>query len=81
MSFLWGMILLLLLVLWALSIYDIVRRRLGGKRTVAWILIVVILPVIGTILYWAVRPSEPGDAEHTYEADRSRREDAQRRVF
>jgi hypothetical protein len=81
MSFLWGVILLLLLVLWALSIYDIVRRHLGGKRTVAWILIVVILPVIGTILYWAMRPPEPGDARHTYEADRSRREDAKRRVL
>jgi hypothetical protein len=81
MSFLWGVVALLLLIVWALSVYDIVRRRLGGKRTVAWILIVVILPVIGSILYWWLRKPEPGDAQHKYEADRSRREEAQRRVF
>ena len=81
MTFLGGMIVVLLLVLWAVSIYDIVRHRLGRKRTVAWILIVVILPVIGTIFYWAMRPPDPGDARHTYDAERSRREDAQRRVF
>jgi hypothetical protein len=81
MSFLWGVVALLLLIVWALSIYDIVRRRLGGKRTAAWILIVVILPVVGSILYWAMRGPEPGDAQHTYEAERSRREEAKRRVF
>ena len=81
MSFLWGVISVVLLIVWALSIYDIVRRHLGGKRTVAWILIVVVLPVIGSILYWAMRKPEPGDAQHNYEADRSRREEAQRRVF
>jgi len=81
MSFFWGVIAVLLLIVWALSIYDIVRRRLGTKRTAAWVLIVVILPVVGSILYWAMRKPEPGDAQHKYEADRSRREEAERRVF
>ena len=81
MSLLWGAIAVVLLIVWVLSIYDIVRRHLGAKRTAAWILIVVILPVVGSILYWAMRGPEPGDAQHTYEADSSRREDAKRRVL
>jgi len=28
-----------------------------------------------------MRKPEPGDAQHKYEADRSRREEAERRVF
>ena len=81
MSLVWGAIALALLIVWAISIYDIVRRPLGRKRTAAWILIVVILPVVGSIAYWATRKPEPGEAEHKFEADRSRREEAERRVF
>jgi len=81
MSFFWGVIAVALLIVWALSLYDIVRRHLGAKRTAAWILIVVILPVVGSIFYWVMRKPEPGDAQHKYEADRSRREEAERRVF
>jgi hypothetical protein len=81
MSLIWGAIGLALVIVWAITIYDIVRRRLGAKRTAAWILIVVILPVVGSIFYWVMRKPEPGEAEHAYEAERSRREDAQRRVF
>lgn len=81
MGFLWAVLALALLIVWALSISDIVRRRLGAKRTAAWILIVVILPVLGSILYWFMRKPEPGDAQRKYDADRSRREEAERRVF
>jgi hypothetical protein len=81
MSLLWWIIGVALLIVWALSIFDIVRRHLGAKRTAAWILIVIILPIVGSIVYWMMRKPEPGDAEHTYEAQQSRREDAKRRAF
>jgi hypothetical protein len=81
MSLIYGAITLALLLVWAISIYDIVRRHLGMKRTAAWILIVVLLPVAGSIVYWVMRKPEPGEAQRKFEADRSRREDAGRRVF
>ena len=81
MSLVWGAIGLALLAVWAISIYDIVRRHLGWKRTTAWILIVVILPVVGSIFYWAMRKPEPDEAQHAYDAERSRREEAERRVY
>lgn len=48
------------IVAWIVAIVDMVRRRaaLSRGQLAAWILIVVILPVLGTILYFAVgRPA------------------------
>ena len=41
-------------VAWIVAIVDMVRRRasLSRGQLAAWFLIVIILPVIGTILYW-----------------------------
>lgn len=56
----WVFILIPLLIVYALGIVDIVRRdNLERSAKAGWILIVVLLPVIGTIVYWAMRkPSE-----------------------
>jgi hypothetical protein len=42
-------------VAWLVAIVDMVRRRseLESRQLMAWILIVIILPVVGTILYFA----------------------------
>jgi hypothetical protein len=41
-------------VAWIVAIVDMVRRRgsLSRGQLAAWVLIVIILPVLGTILYW-----------------------------
>jgi hypothetical protein len=56
----WVFILIPLLIVYVLGIADIVRREnLDRSRKAGWILIVVLLPVIGTIVYWIMRkPSE-----------------------
>jgi hypothetical protein len=43
-------------IAWIVAVVDMIRRRrsLSRGQLVAWILIVVILPVVGTILYFAV---------------------------
>jgi uncharacterized membrane protein YoaK (UPF0700 family) len=43
-------------VAWIVAIVDMIRRRaeLSSVQLVAWILIVIILPVLGTILYFVV---------------------------
>ena len=49
------------IVAWVVALVDIIRSRarFSGSQLAAWTLIVVILPVIGTILYFVVgrRPS------------------------
>ena len=54
MSLLWG------------TIADLVRRHLGTKRTVAWLLIVLILPLLGAGLYWVLRGPEAEPAGGTH---------------
>jgi Phospholipase_D-nuclease N-terminal len=55
----WVFILIPLLVVWAIAIVDIVRRPLSTVQTAAWILVVIVLPVIGTLIYFLVRkPTE-----------------------
>jgi hypothetical protein len=43
-------------VAWIVALVDILRRRaaFSGGQFAAWILIVIILPVLGTILYFVV---------------------------
>lgn len=53
---LWTLLALVAVVAWVVALVDIVRRRheLESKQLVAWILLVVILPVVGTVLYFAL---------------------------
>jgi hypothetical protein len=58
----WVFILIPLIVVWLCGIVDIVRRdNLDRSAKAGWILIVVLLPVIGTIVYFAMR--KPSDKE------------------
>ena len=60
LTLLWIIIAVAVLVAWLLGIVDIFRRHLDAKHTVAWLLLVLILPILGTILYWVLRPPDPG---------------------
>jgi hypothetical protein len=68
-----------LLIVWAITIFDIVRRHLGAKQTAGWLLLVVIVPFVGAIVYWATRNPEPGEAEYFAAAERQARYEAQHR--
>ena len=60
-----GILIVLILIAWALGLVDVIFRRpdLTGTQRFAWILLVVILPIIGTVLYFALRPTLPDEAE------------------
>jgi hypothetical protein len=77
-TIIWATIGIALVIVWVISVVDIIRRHLGAKQTSAWLLIVVLLPFVGAVAYWVMREPEPGDAEHIAAADRDRREHAQR---
>ena len=63
MDFFWAVIALLVAIIWVISIVDIMGRGMGGKRTAAWLLIVVLLPFIGSLIYWLRREPKPDEAE------------------
>jgi hypothetical protein len=46
-------------VVWILGVVDILRRGLPTGQTVLWILIVILLPIVGTLAYFTLRkPTE-----------------------
>jgi Phospholipase_D-nuclease N-terminal len=64
----WVFILLPLLVIWAVGLIDIFRRDLPRGTTAAWVLIVVLLPVIGTITYFVMRKPTEKEIEQARQA-------------
>jgi hypothetical protein len=72
MAWFWWLFGVLIVMLWVFTIVDIIRRRhsRSGGQTAAWILLVLIIPVVGTIIYFLVNgaagPSAPrdGDLDH-----------------
>jgi phospholipase D-like protein len=56
MYWLWSLLGVAALIAWLVAIVDLIRRRAVLSRTQlsAWILIVIILPFLGTILYFSV---------------------------
>ena len=67
MSWFWWLLIVVVAVVWILSVIDIIRRRHERTKasTFAWVLIVLIFPVLGTLLYLLINgtaSSRIGDA-------------------
>jgi Phospholipase_D-nuclease N-terminal len=51
-----------LLIIWLLALVDIIRRAdLGIGSKVLWALLALVLPILGPIIYFFLRPSQPKD--------------------
>jgi uncharacterized PurR-regulated membrane protein YhhQ (DUF165 family) len=77
-----GLLGLILLVIWVFTIVDIVRSHLGAAKTSAWILIVLIVPFLGALLYWFVlrQPTED-EVQRRVDNERSMRDSAHSAPF
>jgi hypothetical protein len=53
---LWTLLGVVAVIAWVVAIVDMVRRRdeLARNHLVAWVLLVVLLPIVGTVLYFAI---------------------------
>jgi Phospholipase_D-nuclease N-terminal len=54
-AFVWVFILVPLIVIWVIGVVDIVRRPLSRQATAAWIVVVLVFPFIGTLVYFLSR--------------------------
>ena len=68
-------------LLWVLTIVDIVRQHYPGATTAGWLLLVTILPVVGSIIYGFARKPTGRDAEQQHLAVSDRRRSAAARPF
>jgi hypothetical protein len=69
----WVFILLPLIVVWVIGLVDIARRDLPRGATAAWILIVMLLPVVGTVAYFLMRKPTEKEIRQAQEAAEDRR--------
>jgi phospholipase D-like protein len=48
------------LIVAVFTLVDLFRRNLDRRHTIAWLLIVVLVPLAGSVLYWVLRRQEAG---------------------
>jgi hypothetical protein len=76
MGVLWGVLAVLAAFLWIVTLFDLFRRHLQPRATVAWLLIVLILPFVGAIAYWALRRAPDEEVERAMDTEREIRRGA-----
>jgi hypothetical protein len=70
MGLIWWFLVISIVVIWIATIVDIVRRRhsRSAGKTVAWIVAVLVFPVVGSVVYFLVNgaggPAAPRDLDH-----------------
>jgi hypothetical protein len=76
-----GVFFLALLVVWVITVLDMVKRHLGAAKTAAWLVIVLVLPFVGSVLYWVLRKPTAEEIELQRESEVALREERHRRSF
>ncbi|HKF13927.1 MAG TPA: PLD nuclease N-terminal domain-containing protein [Gaiellaceae bacterium] len=63
MSWIWPIIAFAVIALWVYAWIDIIRRRhtMSGGKIAAWVLVILIFPVLGAIVYFLARGAGPGE--------------------
>jgi hypothetical protein len=67
-------------IVWICGIVDLMTKRpdLDGRHRAAWILIILIFPLIGTLAYFFVRPTLPDELEPMLAAKQSLKDTSHR---
>jgi len=81
MGLLWWILAVSVAIVWAITIVDIVRRRYSGWTAFGWIVLVVVLPFIGSLIYWARRSPSAAEVEEQRLAQASLRSSAAGQPF
>jgi len=65
---------LLVVIAWVVTVADLLGRHMGRGPTAAWLVIVLLLPLLGAILYWTLRKPSEDEIRHQVDAERAVRE-------
>lgn len=52
------LILLLPVIFWVVALVDILKSNFQGNNKIIWVLVVIFLPLIGAVLYFAIGRSQ-----------------------
>jgi hypothetical protein len=69
-TFAWVFIGIPLLVVWVVGIVDIVRRNIPRGTKAVWIMIVLLLPFVGTLVYFLMRKPTQEEIRRTEQVRR-----------
>jgi hypothetical protein len=83
MSLFWITVLVLVAIIAAVTLFDLIRNRdqHGVWGIVGWAVLILVLPFVGSIIYWAKRKTSPEEVEAQRLAEASMRQDAARAPF
>ncbi len=81
MTFLWFILAAVLLVVWIGTAVDIRRRRLGVWKAIGWLVVALVIPFVGAIVYWALRKPDTAEGERAAAAEADLRRESDRRGF
>lgn len=64
MSWIWPILAILVIAAWVWAVIDIIRRRhtMSGGKIAAWIIVILVFPVAGAIVYFLVNGMGGGEA-------------------
>jgi hypothetical protein len=55
---------LVVVILWIIGLVDLSKRSdLDQRQKWTWLLLIVLIPIVGTIIYWVRRPTLPEERE------------------
>ena len=58
------------ILLWACALWDLIRGDHTGWAIVGWMILILVLPIIGPMIYFAVRKPTRSEVDQRYLADR-----------
>jgi hypothetical protein len=58
------------ILLWGAALLDLIRGGHTGLGIVAWILVILVLPIVGPLIYFAARKPTRDDVDQAYLAQR-----------
>jgi hypothetical protein len=63
MSWILGTVGFVLVIIWALTLFDLWRSGAARQKKFAWTIIVLLLPFVGSIAYWIMRPASSAEID------------------
>ena len=58
------------ILLWGCALVDLIRGRYHGWAIVGWMVLILVLPIIGPMIYFATRKPSSHEVDEKYLADR-----------
>ena len=59
------------ILLWGCALWDLIRGHHSGWAIVGWMVLILVVPIIGPMIYFAVRKPTRQDVDQQYLAERA----------